>query len=237
MKRVLEEVEAAKVDFAEHPFWSRMRRPWSAADIRKFVPEIGFWVLGFVDVLRYLEDLTQDEQFKAILAENRIEDKRHYKWYLADLKALEIELSAAEVFAESRDAIRDVVYELVGRVMSSEFDAERMALAMAVEAAGRVAVEFFAVGISDYGGRRPLIYFGPGHLKVETESDEHMQALLTERALSPDEREAACLAVRDTFCTFHRMMDYFERFSAEGELGPIEVSAPIAARPLHPALN
>lgn len=202
MKRVIAAIESEGKRVAAHPLFSRLEKE----PIERLVPvlgyNIGFWIMGFQDVLKIVDDAVQSPELKVYSKHHRDEDTGHHVWFVNDLAKLGYGAgSRVFSFFEPRNlTTRMVAYKIFSEIFNLTDDRLRVAFLITLESSGHV---FFG-RMNDYVSRRglgkDLKFFGQHHIDVETEhtvfsddSEARIHALELEDDLA---REGVAMARR-----------------------------------------
>src|SRR4051812_29198176 len=139
MRELHEYMEAKKQELEKHPFFTQFDADAPFGSVMQFAPKLTFWAMAFQDVLRLNESLVSDPALKRIASHHRDEDAHHDEWFLHDIKKLGApSQDVGSLFGRSCAATRDASYALISEVMSARDDRVRLALVLALEAAGHV---------------------------------------------------------------------------------------------------
>jgi hypothetical protein len=202
-------METKQRELEQHPFFGQFDGDASFAKVMRFAPKLTFWAMAFQDVLRLNESLVADPVFKRIASHHRDEDAHHDQWFLHDIKKLGgPTLDVDTLFGQSCAATRDASYALISEVMSARDDRVRLALVLALEAAGHVFFGRVTRFVDQKGQTERLRYFSLHHFRIEQNHDLFADATEQELAsivLPPAIREEAKAAIDRVFATFGRM--------------------------------
>jgi hypothetical protein len=89
-------------------------------DKTAFIPAMSFFVLGFRDILRYLEYKTPQNEIEMMINTHCQEDSFHWKWFLSDMEKLGFGLHSwgssvtdllDKMWSDEDIPMRDMVYE------------------------------------------------------------------------------------------------------------------------------
>src|SRR4051812_3090071 len=75
MRLILDAVDRAAADFAEHPFLASLDYAASLDRLKRFAPGLTFWVLAYQDVLRIHEELARDPLVRRVASTLRQNDR------------------------------------------------------------------------------------------------------------------------------------------------------------------
>lgn len=206
-------IRAHQAELASHPFLTRLERRGTFAEIRSIAPRVAFFVMCFQDVIRLVHRLTSDPALRALAAAHEIEDKGHDLWFLHDLERFGVSCNVRMLFSPEHETIRDVVYEQLSDVLRSADDRARLAVVLALEAAGR---EFFGriIDVLEREGQsNELKYFARSHERVEQSHGIFQDTVKAEfdATVVPAEALPEVFAVIErTFATMARLADDLE---------------------------
>lgn len=199
--------------FSRHRFFSRLDGEGSLEQVRAIAPRLIFFVLSFQDVLRLTRVLSTDSQFEAFAKTHEAEDRGHDLWFLDDLRQLGVERDLNWAFSEEHAATRDIGYALVSLIITATHDATRLAVLLALEAAG---AQFFGriIGFLERIGQDAgLSYFARSHQHIEQNHDlfdARSHAKLGSLPVPPGAAEEVRRAVEKTFQEMARLGDEAE---------------------------
>jgi hypothetical protein len=190
------------------PFLRALEGPGTAEQIRRVVPRLAFFVLGFQDVLRLASEKTSDPALKPMSEEHRAEDLGHDLWYLHDLAKLEAERDVRWLFSSEHQLARDVAYSQIADVLTATDDRTRVAVVLSLEAIG---AEFFGRAIAFLDrtrGSHDLTYFARKHQQIESSHqvfEDDKQSALDAVTVSATAWAEARRAVENTFAGMTRL--------------------------------
>lgn len=214
--RVLNVIEARRNELSAHPFLQHLRSAYgSLEEVQRISSRVAFFVMCFQDVLRLVYQLTSDPFLKRLAHTHALEDKGHDRWYLNDLQRLGATVELRDVFSPEGEAIRDVAYTQISDVMRSADDHARLAVVLALEAAGGEFFQSMIQFVERQKRSAGLMYFARKHQQVEQSHDvlaEEAQNELASLSLRP-EAVPEVLAVVDR--TFESMVSLADRLLAE----------------------
>jgi len=182
MRSVLNHIEHRAREYAALPLYAFLRDATVDAEQRlKFVPGLAHFVMTFADLYAMvLREEPARDRYQEIVNAHTYEDGGHWKWYLADLAALEgdgrVPFTDALRFVWSPDTvkIRMLSYRIAQLGLGAS-SLQKLVLVECIEAAGKISLE----SVADVGGEvarrlnRNLVYFGPHHL--DTENDHTLE--------------------------------------------------------------
>jgi hypothetical protein len=202
-------VAARQAELARHPFIERLAGA-APVETEALARGLTFFVMAFQDVLRLSAQLVTDPRLAPLARTHQAEDAGHEQWFLHDLRCLGVEASVAFVFSAAHQVPREVGYALVAEVLLASDDSQRLAVVMALEAAGHT---FFAPAVAQFERRRPaaqLRYFARRHQQVEQDHElfeADVQQLLGAVALTEEALARAQGTVDRAFAHMRRLAD------------------------------
>ncbi|WP_437284884.1 hypothetical protein [Sorangium sp. So ce406] len=206
--------------FTGHPFFARLEKNPPIEQLAPFPLCLTFFVMTFQEILRISDERATDPEYKRMIHCHRLEDAGHDRWFVADLKALGIELpTAAELFAQPHDAARSASFALMSEAFTARHDASQLTLLLTLESAGHVFFERFARYLERTGERRRLRYFSQTHLDVEKAHDvfeECNDARIETLELDDEAQREALQLVERCYRQLTAMFDAFEAQIAAG---------------------
>ncbi len=180
MNKVFAAIEQHKNHLAEHSFCQHLRNSeYPDKSIFSFVPLMSFFVLGFRDLLEYMRVPFPSNQTEFLLNEHCTEDSDHWLWFLRDLEALELPVSAWGgekisdslhlIWAPQNAAIRRQIYDIVVLINNCKNAQEKLVIIECLEAAFAAFIESLNVLTKRMGIYQQLVYFGEHHYDKESE--------------------------------------------------------------------
>lgn len=232
MKKVLAHINQKKKEFAQLPLFEFLQD--QTIDPRRrlaFAPCIAPFAMSFGELNRqvFRDEPTTDELQK-IINVHTYEDDHHWPWLLSDMDKLRFNprLSFNEslefLWNEQTINARAAAYYLYNATYQAS-PARKFTIIEATESTGNILLANSA------GPARELTkktqydyeYFGAGHLEVDTghtfcstESRQVIEAV----ELSEEERQAAYLAVDETFAVFTNLMNELLAFAQQANIQP-----------------
>jgi DMATS type aromatic prenyltransferase len=164
---VLSLIDEHRRRLAQHPFIAHVARDGSEAHAREIARRMAFFVMGFQDVLRLVSELTTDPALVDFVRGHQREDQGHDAWYLHDIACLGVECDLRDVFSADLQQARDTIYTQVSDVIRSTDDRSRVAVVLALEAAGAEYFEAMIGFLERLGMGNHLRYFARSHQHVE----------------------------------------------------------------------
>lgn len=225
MAELRAEIEQRRLAFANEPFLRGLDGSSDAEDVRRFVPQLYFFVYAFQDILRLSHELTRQPELREIARRLRAEDSGHDDWFAFDAAALGCTRDVGWLMGPHHCVTRDACYELVSELLQIHDDRARFVVPLVLEAAGSV----FFVRVIDLleraGYRGELRYFARHHQEVEAEHDIFSSS--TSRALDaiefdPESFEQALALMHRVFDRLVILAEYLERH----RLGATTVAQP-----------
>lgn len=214
MQRIRQLIEAKEAAFAAHPFFARLARNAPFEDTRRFAPQLTFWVFTFQDVLRLNESRVVDPTLRALVSQHAKEDSGHEHWFLNDVTGIDGAIpSLSWLFSPDHAATRDAGYAMMSEVFRATYDAERIALLLALESAAHAFFPQVSSYLQRQGRAEGLRYFSGMHLDAEAGHElfeEEMDAVVNALALDDAQYEATQALVERIFGAFTSMFDSIE---------------------------
>jgi hypothetical protein len=207
------EIERRRLALAQEPFLQGLEASSSLEEVRRFVPQLHFFVYSFQDMLRLSHELMEDPELREIARKAREGDAGHEQWFAFDVAALDCERDVRWILGPEHRVTRDVSYALLSELLHASDDRVRMVFPLVLEASA--SVFFFRVIdlIERAGFKGELRYFARHHQQVESEHDfytESTSEALDAISYEPAAYEAALTLVRRSF-------DHLTRFAAHLE--------------------
>jgi hypothetical protein len=205
--RELKKVIAAHQDeLRKHRLFELVETISAVEQIATLARAASWWPMVFQDVLRLNVERVRGSGLERFAEYHRKEDFGHDQWFLEDLMTLGVQPPGLdELFEDEFQSLRDACYSLVGEVLSSRSGGQRIAVVLAIEAAGHLFFEAIAAAVDRVCPLLPLRYFARSHLGVEKSHDlfsESTEAELDQIVLGAVERvrcEEMVVRIRDTF--------------------------------------
>jgi hypothetical protein len=229
MQRVLTRIDDRTKEFAAHPFFAYLKDT-SVDPIRRisFAPALAHFVMTFADLYRYvLHQDAQGDPVQELVNAHAAEDGGHWKWFIADLKALgedrRLDFSRALQFLWGDETIRlRMLSYRICRLGLGASALHKVALVQCIEATGRVTLGHVGPLGVEVGRRtgKKLVYFGSTHLETEgahTLETDDARALLGGIRLSPAHVDEISHLVDAVFADFMSTADEILRFSMSGK--------------------
>lgn len=217
MKIINAYLKQKQTDFAQHPFFERLKRKAPLHEVLPFAKAMTFWVMSFQDILRLNETHITDPVLKRVAHGHRAEDAGHEAWFLHDLLTVEDGLpDVCFLFSRTHARMRDVSYQLVSEVFRAKTDIERIALVLTLESTGHIFFEHISnyLEAAEFPDYQLLFYFTHKHLDVELDHDvfeEEKKAFLENYPLTPEQEQACFELVDRTYVAFRGMFDHLEQ--------------------------
>lgn len=206
-------IEQRRLELSTATFLQAIERSSSLEELRRFVPQLYFYVFAFQDVLRLTAETTADPALRAIAQTHREEDAGHEQWFVHDVEQLGCRRDVGWLFGPEHRATRDIAYGLVTEVLRQDDDRVRLVVPLCLEAAGSL---FFGrvIGLLDRSGfDKPLKYFARHHQQVE--ADHGIFTANTGDALGAIKFDE--LTYPRALASVHRCFDLLTRFAAQLE--------------------
>jgi hypothetical protein len=225
MKSILEYIEQKKRELAQTPFLAYIAD--SSIEPRKrfaFVPCIAPFAMAYTDINKYiLRDDASSEPLQQIINTHSREEDSHWRMYLRDLRALDMDATSdlgqvlKLLWGDDCRRTRQMVYELTSLFLRHEDLRMRLVLVEAIEGTADVAFKVFSRAAGEFEqqtGRR-LHYFGMTHEILEashsltSESEvERLSAVEIPAEMEPEALKAV-EKVYELFCImFDELLEY-----------------------------
>jgi hypothetical protein len=221
MKHIFEHITRRAAEYAQQPIFVYLRN--REVDCRKrleFVPWLAHFVMTFADLYQLftVEKPAATDRFQQLVNAHLEEEDNHWKWFLADLEAMDLnptlELTDAlrVLWGPETAKTRALAYQ-VCRLSSGLSSLEKLVLFHAIEATGRVALEALAPVGAELETRRGkrLVYFGQRHL--DTERQHTVEEESTHQFLESVDIDAAQAARASAIVD--EIFEHFGLFAAE----------------------
>lgn len=208
MKSLLAYLAEKSRAYEVHPLYVYLRNEGLPAGERlNFVPCLAHFVMSFADIYALvLREEPAKDGYQEIVNAHTYEDGGHWKWYLADLKALSRDPSLhftdalRFVWSDSSAKVRLLTYR-IARLGFGASSIEKLVLVHCIEAGGKIALSSTAPAASHLAKSlgRNLLYFGPHHVDTElqhTLEDENVHAEL-ENVVLPETVRPALVGIID----------------------------------------
>jgi hypothetical protein len=166
--------------FATHPLLLRLEGPGTVDQARLIAQSVGFFVLGFQDVIRLISSSISKPELAELARANEAGDKGHDRWFLQDMLHLGVQIDVDWLFSKAHQVTRDVTYSQISSILHSRHDESRFALALVLEATGAEFFERMVTFLERMGRSEGLKFFGRYHQQVE-EAHEIFQSEAQER--------------------------------------------------------
>lgn len=186
MKRIFQHIERKSQDFQRRPLFTYLKD--EDIDERQrlsFVPVMAHFVMTFADLCRFfLQEPNATNRYQKLVNTHLSEETSHWKWFLADLKTLELnptmEFTEALqlIWSEHTRKTRTLAYAIC-RLSGRLTPLEKLAMILAIEGTARVGLFGAAIPVGaqlEKSTGRRLVFFGGHHLAAEeahsVESDD-----------------------------------------------------------------
>jgi hypothetical protein len=173
-------IAARRGPFGQHPLLVRLEGEGDIDQARLIAQSIGFFVLGFQDVIRLVSSTVTKPELAEFARANEAGDKGHDRWFLQDMLHLGVQVDVDWLFSEAHRVTRDVTYSQMASILHSRHDEARFALALALEATGAEFFERMVSFLERMGQSAGMKFFGRYHQQVE-EAHEIFQSGAQER--------------------------------------------------------
>jgi hypothetical protein len=177
-------------------------------------------------VIRLVHRLTSDPALRAVAAAHEVEDRGHDRWFLHDLERFGVPCDVRMLFSPGHETIRDVVYEQISDVLRSADDRARLAVVLALEAAGR---EFFSriIDVLERDGQaQGLKYFARSHERVEQSHgifQDTVKAEFDATVVAPEVLPEVLAVIERTFATMSRLADDLESYLEQSGVARVAI--------------
>jgi cytokinin dehydrogenase len=203
-------IEVAQARYVAHPFFARMERGGARSEVRLVAQRLAFFIMCFQDMERIVCERSSDPEIAAALREHRLEDMGHERWYLADLRRLELSQDVSLLFQPEHAVIRDVSYALLSLILQARHDVTLLAIVLALEGAGHEFFGRFVPMVQHAVAGQTFTFFGRTHLQAEAEHQIESWERLFERPVDHDETREMAAAVQETFRQMTRVAQNME---------------------------
>ncbi|BAT53711.1 unknown protein [Nostoc sp. NIES-3756] len=172
---------------------------------------ISFWVMSFQDLLRINLSQMTDKEYYQIVRQHLLEDVGHEKWFLDDLKAMDLEQPNLQVlYSKPHAAVRDATFSLMSEVFQANYDYERIIIILTLESAGHIFFENVTNFVEKHNYHHELKYFSNHHLGLEKSHElfeEEIQAYLNNFQLNYEESNKLLNMIDRIFKAFELMFN------------------------------
>ncbi|MGD0678240.1 MAG: hypothetical protein ABSC94_22750 [Polyangiaceae bacterium] len=219
MKYVRDHINKCGADFTSRPLFSYLTDSTVPARRRlAFVPSLAHFVMSFADLYRFfLVQSPPRDRYDELSNIHLSEDAHHWKWFLADLSAMDmnttLQFSDALrlLWSDATIKTRLLTYEIC-KMSNALTSLQKLVLINCIEVGGRVAlraVAFAGRELEAEAGRK-LVYFGSHH--VDTEADHTLETRTAIDAmeavtLTDPERDELCGLVDRAFRHLREFVD------------------------------
>lgn len=214
MRKILEYVDRKATDYERLPLFEFMQNDAIALrDRLAFVPALAHFVMTFSDLYAHvLRDEPARDRYQELVNAHTYEDGGHWKWFLADLQALDhdpmepVTQTLRQLWGPETLKTRMLSYHIC-RLGLGASSLQKLVLVHCIEAVGKVSLKNAAPIGRSLGKQlpKPLVYFGPHHLDTEAEhtlEDDSVRQLLEQASLREDEASRMRALVDETFAAF-----------------------------------
>jgi DMATS type aromatic prenyltransferase len=222
MRDVHATIERQRAALPELPFLRRLESDvGSLHAMRAMAPQLTFFVLAFQDMLRLARVRSVEGRFAEIARAHEAEDRGHEQWFLNDLEVLGAARDLRWVFSSSHERTRDISYAIVAEIIRAEDDRARIAILLALEAAG---AEFFGRVIAyldRLGASDRLQYFARKHQHIEQNHsvfESEQQEQLWSISLPEHLRSSVMAAVERTFACMIELAQQLDHIMASADI-------------------
>ncbi len=185
-----------------------------------YVPHMLYFIMGFKDMLYCLRREGSPDPVQQDVNEHCDEDNGHWKWFLADLKAIRLKDNFydqdktrlfSELYSDENYVIRDMVYEAMHYCKMANTPAIRMIILEVIEAIFSVFVESMNVLVFQMGKYEEYKFFGRVHHEAESGHsngswlDGGKKEVHVEADMAEEEKELALIIINGLFDGFAAM--------------------------------
>ncbi|MGD1846851.1 MAG: hypothetical protein ACFB10_15795 [Salibacteraceae bacterium] len=235
MKTLIQRLKERKSQLDQSSFHALLKDSSLAPQDRiAFVPHMLFFVMGFRDMLRSLEDTSSNDPLQEIVNVHCEEDSTHWRWYLHDVKLL-ISRSLVDpkaldpevIWSEENWQIRNTVYETIRQCKEYDSPLMRLTVIQVLEATFDSFNDCICHPVNDLEMRDELAYFGRMHLDAE-EDHSFEDWLLVDEETYGQELEASKAEINQgrfvIDSLFDAFDDMFENWCQKGESSLSKIS-------------
>lgn len=225
MKALLTYVDTKSEEYARLPLFDYLKDDSRSARERLgFVPCLAHFVMSFADLYGLvLRNEPSTDRFQELVNAHTFEDGGHWKWFLADLAALDLNPSLSFgdalrfLWGDRTAKTRMLTYRMC-RLGFGASTLEKLVLVHCIEAAGKVSLAAAAPVAIQVGRElgRNLLYFGSHHLDTEkqhTLEEEAVHQSLEGIVLESSIRAPLLTLIDDSFAAFTEFSDDLLRFT------------------------
>jgi hypothetical protein len=225
MKSLLSYVDTKTEEYASLPLFAYLKdESRSPRERLSFVPCLAHFVMSFADLYSLvLRSEPPADNFQELVNAHTYEDGGHWKWFLADLAALDLNTALPLgdalrfLWGNRTSKTRMLTYKMC-RLGLGASTLEKLALVHCIEAAGKVSLAAAAPAAIQVGRElgRNLLYFGSHHLDTEqqhTLEDDAVHQSLEAVTLEQSQRKQLLILVDEAFASFTEFADELLRFS------------------------
>ncbi len=185
-----------------------------------YVPHMLFFIMGFKDMLHCLRREGATDPIQQDVNEHCDEDNGHWKWFLADLKAIRLKDNFYDqdktklfstLYSDDNYVIRDMVYDAMHYCKMAGTPANRMIILEVIEAIFSVFVENMNVLVFQLGKYEEYKFFGRVHHEAESGHsngswlDGGKKEIHVEAGMTEGEKELALVTINGLFNAFEAM--------------------------------
>ncbi|MEH0156326.1 hypothetical protein V6R21_19400 [Limibacter armeniacum] len=148
----------------------------------QFIPSMYFFVMGFRDSLKYLEDTSSNNELQRMINEHCKEDSEHWRWYLQDLQWLQehkvisdedLKVNQNKVWSDEWFLVRNTTYDIIHSIKSNPSILNRMAVLQVLESTFDAFNSSVSPCIQQMDKWEDLYYFGKMHVDSEEGHSSH----------------------------------------------------------------
>ncbi len=177
MRTMLDQIDERTRAYEKLPLFRLLQDDGKTARERlAFVPALSHFVMTFADLYAHvLRDEPAKDWYQELVNAHTHEDGGHWKWFLADLVALDedpalrVTETLRQLWGPQTIKTRLLSYRICQLGLGAT-SLQKLALVHCIEAAGKVSLQSAAPVGRDLGKQlaKPLIYFGSHHLETES---------------------------------------------------------------------
>ncbi|UYZ83199.1 hypothetical protein MTZ49_11395 [Entomomonas sp. E2T0] len=178
MKKVILYIHSKKQQFSKLPLFDLLKNEEfsSKEKLSSTLPIMSHFIMSFGDLNKYVLKYTEPKnELEKVVNTHAKEDQDHWKWFIDDLKTLQINNIATlpehlmYLWDSTTSSVRELTYTLIGEIYNSSAK-QRLAIIEAMEATGNVMFKVLAPLANDVKLKynKELVFCGNTHLSHET---------------------------------------------------------------------
>jgi hypothetical protein len=220
MKNIIKKIEGEQKNLENCHFLQWLGNSKISPDERlNFIPSMYFFIMGFKDLLTSIHIEKPQNELEHLISTHCEEDLGHWKWYLADLKALgykswgeDLMKFSTQLWSDETEAARQLVYKSFDYHYNNKSKVLDLVLIEIMEATFGAFTKSMEKCVKEAGRFENLIFFGSIHQEAEAnhsagtwvETDSVEDAVL-KFELTKDERLRAEKMTAELFELFEQM--------------------------------